>query len=93
MLTAIYSGANKEKKHTRCFLTNNDQLTRQNLIIIIETSMSDYNIIQIEANIKIAEEKPNHQIKKSNLSYSGKVMTQQVLKLTSIDAKHQLGKY
>ena len=37
------------------FLTNNDQLTRQ--IIITETSMSDHNIIQIETNIKIVEEK------------------------------------
>ena len=46
------------------FLTNNDQLTRQ--IIITETSMSDHNIIQIERNIKIVEEKQNHQIKKSN---------------------------
>ena len=35
------------------FLTNNEQLTRQ--IIITETSMSDYNIIQIETNIKIVE--------------------------------------
>ena len=49
------------------FLTNNDQLTRQ--IIITQTSMSDNNIIQIETNIKIVEEKQNHQIKKSNLSY------------------------
>ena len=32
--------------------------------------MSDHNIIQIETNIKIVEEKQNHQIKKSNLSYS-----------------------
>ena len=31
--------------------------------------MSDNNIIQIEADIKIAEEKHNHQIKKGNLSY------------------------
>ena len=31
--------------------------------------MSDHNIIQIEINIKIVEEKQNHQIKKSNLSY------------------------
>ena len=51
------------------FLTNNDQLTLQ--IIITETSMSDHNIIQIETNIKIADEKQNHQIKKSNLSYAG----------------------
>ena len=48
------------------FLTNNDQLTRQ--IIITETSMSDHNIIQIETNIKIVEEKQKYQIKKSNLS-------------------------
>ena len=40
------------------FLTNNDQLTRQ--IIITETSTSDHNIIQIETNIKIVEEKQNH---------------------------------
>ena len=45
------------------FLTNNDQLTRQ--IIMTETSMSDHNIIQIETNIKIVEEKQNHQIKKA----------------------------
>ena len=48
------------------FLTNNDQLTQQ---IITKTSMSDHNIIQIETNIKIVDEKQNHQIKKSNLSY------------------------
>ena len=30
--------------------------------------MSDHNIIQIEANIKIVEEKQNHQIKKRNMS-------------------------
>ena len=30
--------------------------------------MSDHNIIQIETNIKIVEEKQNHQIKKRNLS-------------------------
>ena len=46
-------------------LTNNDQLTRQ--IIITETSMSDHNIIEMETNIKIAEEKQNYQIKKSNI--------------------------
>ena len=49
------------------FLTNNDQLTWQ--IIIVETSMSDHNIIQIETNIKFVEEKEKHKIKKSNLSY------------------------
>ena len=37
------------------FLTNNDQLTLQ--IIITKTSMSDHNIIQIQTNIKITEEK------------------------------------
>ena len=37
------------------FLTNIDQLTRQ--IIITETSKSDCNIIQIETNRKIVEEK------------------------------------
>ena len=31
--------------------------------------MSDHNIIQIETNIKIVEEKQIHQIKKSNLRY------------------------
>ena len=56
------------------FLTNNDQLTRQMLtnsrqIIITKTSMRDHNIIQIETNINFAEEKQNHQIKKSNLRY------------------------
>ena len=45
------------------FLTKNDQLTRQ--IIITETSMSEHNIIQIETNIKILQEKQNHQIKKA----------------------------
>ena len=33
-----------------------------------ETSLSDHNVIHIETNIKIVEEKQNHQIKKSNLS-------------------------
>ena len=31
--------------------------------------MSDHIIIQIETNIQIVEEKQNHQIKKSNLSF------------------------
>ena len=31
--------------------------------------MSDHKIVQIEINIKIVEEKQNHQIKKINLSY------------------------
>ena len=48
------------------FLTNNDQLAQQ--MMITETSMSDRNIIQIETNLKIVEEKQNHQIKKSNLT-------------------------
>ena len=49
------------------FFTNNDQLTRQ--IIITETSMSDHNIIQIETNKKIVEEKQKYQTIKCNLSY------------------------
>ena len=61
MLQAIYRGANEKK------ITYSMSFSRQ--IIIIETSMSDHNIIQIETNIKIVEEKQNHQIKKSNLSY------------------------
>ena len=68
MLTAICR-ANEKNNILDVFLTNNDQLTRQ--IIIIETSMSDHNIIQIETNIKIVEEKQNHQIKQSNLSCRG----------------------
>ena len=48
------------------FLTNNDQRSQE---IIITENMSDHNIIQIETNIKIVEEKQNHQINKSNLSY------------------------
>ena len=56
----------RKKNILDVFLTNNDQLTLQ--VIITETSMSDHNIIQIETNIKIVEEKQNHQIKKSNLS-------------------------
>ena len=43
------------------YLTNNDQLTRQ--ITITETSMSDHNIIQIETNKKIVEEKRTKLIK------------------------------
>ena len=48
------------------FLIKNDELTGK--IIVTETSMSDHNIIQIETNVKIVEEKQNHQIKKSNLN-------------------------
>ena len=44
-------------------LTNTDQLTRQ--IIITETSMNDYNIIQIETNIKIVEEKQTPKLRKA----------------------------
>ena len=40
------------------FLSNNDQLTHQ--ITITEPSMSDHNIIQIETNIKIVEDKQYH---------------------------------
>ena len=66
------------------FLTNNDQLTQQ--IIITKTSMSDHNIIQIETNIKIVEEKQNHQIKKSNLSYSYVNFFNEDISLASIEA-------
>ena len=45
------------------FLTNTDKLTRQ--IITTETSMSYHNIIQIETNIKIVEEKQNHKLRKA----------------------------
>ena len=64
------------------FLTNNDQLTRQ--IIITETSMSDHDIIQIETNI--IEEKQNHQIKKSNLSYRDLNFFNKDVSWASIDA-------
>ena len=66
------------------FLTNNDQLTRQ--ITITETSMSDHNIIQIETNIKIVEEKQNHQIKKSNLSCRDMNFFNKDISWESIDA-------
>ena len=66
------------------FLTNNDQLTRQ--IIITETSMSDHNIFQIETNIKIVEEKQNHEIKKSNLSYRDLNFFNEDISSASIDA-------
>ena len=67
------------------FLTNNDPHTRQNLIIT-ETSKSDHNIIQIEINIKIVEEKQNHQIKKSNLSSRDLNYFNEVISWASIDA-------
>ena len=63
------------------FLTNNNQLTSQ--IIITKTSMSDHNIIQIGTNIKIVEEKQNHQIEKSN----------ELQGLELLQRRHQLGKY
>ena len=66
------------------FLTNNDQLTRQ--IIVTETSMSDHNIIQIETNIKIVEEKQNHQIKKNNFSYRDLTFFNEYNSWASIDA-------
>ena len=46
--------------------------------------MSDHNIIQIETNIKIVEEKQNHEIKKSNLNYRD---------LNLFNDDHRLGKY
>ena len=66
------------------FLTNNNQLTRQ--ITITETSMSDHNIIQIETNIKIVEEKQNHKIKKSNLSFRDLNFFNEDIGWASIDA-------
>ena len=66
------------------FLTNNDQLTRQ--IISTETSMSNHNIIQIETNIKIVEEKQHHQIKKSALSYRDLNFFNKDISWASIDA-------
>ena len=66
------------------FLTNNDQLTRQ--ISFTDTSMSDHNIIQVETNIKIAEEKENHQIKKNNLSYRDFNFFNEDISWASIDA-------
>ena len=61
MLTAIYRAGNEKTNILDVFLTDNDQLTRQ--IIITKTSMSDHNTIQTETNIKIVEEKQNHQRK------------------------------
>ena len=48
--------------------------------------MSDHNIIQIETNIKIAEEKQNHQIKKSYLSYRDLNFFNEDISWASIDA-------
>ena len=83
MLTAIYRGANEKNNILDVFLTNNGQLTR---LIITETSVSDHNIIQIETNIKIVEEKQNHQITKSNLSYRDLNFFNEDISWASIDA-------
>ena len=48
--------------------------------------MSDHNIIQIETNIKLVEEKQNHQIKKSNLSYRDLNFFNEDISWASIDA-------
>ena len=48
--------------------------------------MSDHNIIQIETNIKTVEEKQNHQIKKSNLSYRDLNFFNEDISWASIDA-------
>ena len=48
--------------------------------------MSDHNIIQIETNIKIVEEKQNHQIKNSNLSYRDLNFFNEDISWASIDA-------
>ena len=48
--------------------------------------MNDPNIIQIETNIKIVEEKQNHQIKKSNLSYRDLNFFNKDIRWASIDA-------
>ena len=47
--------------------------------------MSDHNIIQIETNIKIVEEKQNHKIKKRNLSYRALNFFKEDISWTSID--------
>ena len=47
--------------------------------------MSDHNIIQIETNIKIVEEKQNHQIKKSNLCYTDLNFFNEDISWASID--------
>ena len=48
--------------------------------------MNDHNMIQIETNIKIVEEKQNHQIKKSNLSYRDLNFFNEDISWASIDA-------
>ena len=48
--------------------------------------MSDHNIIQTETNIKIVEEKQNHQLKKSNLSYWDLSFFNEGISWISIDA-------
>ena len=48
--------------------------------------MSDHNIIQIETNIKILEEKQSHQIKKSNLSYRNLNFFNEAISWANIDA-------
>ena len=48
--------------------------------------MNDHNIIRIETNIKIIEEKQNHQIKKSNLSYRDLNFFNEDISWASIDA-------
>ena len=48
--------------------------------------MSDHNIIQIETNIKIVEEKQKYQIKKINLSYRDLNFFSEDISWASIDA-------
>ena len=48
--------------------------------------MSDHNIIQIETNIKIVEEKNPHQSKKSDLSYRDLNFFNEDISWASIDA-------
>ena len=48
--------------------------------------MRDHNIIQIETNTKIVEEKQNHQIKKSNLSDRDLNFFNEDISWSSIDA-------
>ena len=48
--------------------------------------MSGHNIVQIETNIKIIEEKQNHQFKKRNLSYRDLDFFNEDISWASIDA-------
>ena len=48
--------------------------------------MLDNNVIQIETNIKIVEEKQNHPIKKSNLNYRDLNLFNEDISWASIDA-------